>query len=42
MIDNDVEFKMMHALETMDSRLTTIRAGRANPAMVHGINVEYY
>lgn len=42
MIDTDVKFKMMHALETMDSRLTTIRAGRANPALVHGINVEYY
>lgn len=42
MIDTDVEFKMMHALETMDSRLTTIRAGRANPALVHGINIEYY
>lgn len=42
MIDTDVEFKMMHALEAMDSRLTTIRAGRANPALVHGINVEYY
>lgn len=42
MIDNDVEFKMMHVLETMDTRLTTIRAGRANPAMVNGINVDYY
>lgn len=42
MIDNDVELKMMHALETMDTRLTTIRAGRANASMVNGINVEYY
>jgi len=42
MIDNDVEFKMMHALETMESRLTTIRAGRANPAMLSGIMVDYY
>lgn len=42
MIDQEIELKMMHCLETMDSRLTTIRAGRANPAMVNGIEVEYY
>lgn len=42
MIDSNIELKMMHALETMDTRLTSIRAGRANPAMVNGIMVEYY
>lgn len=42
MIDKDVEFKMMEALEVMDSRLSTIRAGRANAAMLNGIMVEYY
>ena len=42
MIDAEVEFNMMAALETMDSRLNTIRAGRANPAMVNGIMVDYY
>lgn len=42
MIDSDIELKMMHALETMDTRLSSIRAGRANPALVNGINVEYY
>ncbi len=42
MIDSDIEIKMMHALETMDSRLSSIRAGRANPAMVNGIMVLYY
>ena len=42
MIDAEVEFNMMAALETMDSRLSTIRAGRANPAMVNGIMVDYY
>jgi len=42
MIDSDIEIKMMSALETMDSRLTSIRAGRANPSMLDGINVEYY
>ncbi len=42
MIDAEVEFNMMAALETMDSRLSSIRAGRANPAMVNGIMVDYY
>lgn len=42
MIDTEVELNMMAALETMDSRLTSIRAGRANPAMVNGISVDYY
>lgn len=42
MIDAEVELNMMAALETMESRLTSIRAGRANPAMVNGINVDYY
>lgn len=42
MIDSDIELKMMHALEIMDTRLSSIRAGRANPALVQGINVEYY
>jgi len=38
----DTESKMKKALETVASRLTTIRAGRANPALVNGIMVEYY
>lgn len=42
MIDQEVELNMMHALEVMDSRLNTIRAGRANPAMLNGIMVDYY
>ena len=42
MIDAEVEFNMMAALETMDSILNTIRAGRANPAMVNGLMVDYY
>lgn len=42
MIDSEIELKMMHALETMETRLLSIRAGRANPALVQGINVEYY
>lgn len=39
---NDVELKMMKAIDTMDSRLLNIRAGRANPAMLNGIQAEYY
>ncbi len=42
MLNDEIELKMMHCLETMETRLTTIRAGRANPAMLNGINVEYY
>lgn len=38
----DVELKMIKAIETMDSRLLNIRAGRANPAMLNGIMAEYY
>ena len=38
----DTENKMKKALETVIQRLTTIRAGRANPALVNGIMVEYY
>lgn len=39
---NEYEIKMVKAIETMDSRLTNIRAGRANPAMLNGIMAEYY
>ena len=39
---NDYESKMIKAVETMDSRLLNIRAGRANPAMLNGIQAEYY
>ena len=42
MLDDSIELEMMHALEVMDSRLSSIRAGRANPSMVNGIDVEYY
>ena len=42
MISEDVELSMMHALEVMDSRLSSIRAGRASASLVNGINVEYY
>ena len=41
-MNDETELKMMHCLETMETRLTSIRAGRANPAMLNGINVDYY
>ena len=41
-MSDETELQMMHCLETMDNRLNTIRAGRANPAILNGINVEYY
>ncbi len=36
------EDKMKQTIENLDNRLTSIRAGRANPSMVNGIMVEYY
>lgn len=38
----NTENKMKSTLENVKNRLTTIRAGRANPALVNGIMVEYY
>ena len=39
---DDVEFKMEEAIETLEKRLTTVRAGRANPGLLNGLMVEYY
>ena len=39
---DDLELKMMHALETMETRLLNIRAGRASASLVNNIEVEYY
>ena len=38
----NVELKMMNAIEVYENRLLSIRAGRANPAMLNGINAEAY
>ena len=40
-LDN-TELKMIGAVENLENRLTTIRAGRANPMMVNGISAEAY
>lgn len=38
----DTDTKMQKAIETLENRLLNIRAGRANPAMLNGIMVDYY
>ena len=43
MIDEvEIKNKMNKVIETLESRYTTIRAGRANPNILHGVMVEYY
>lgn len=39
---NDAETKMQKTIESLESKLLNIRAGRANPAMLNGINAMYY
>ena len=39
---DEAETKMKKAIENMEARFTNVRAGRANPAMLNGINVMYY
>ncbi len=36
------EEKMMSSIEALENRFTNVRAGRANPAMLDGVMVEYY
>ena len=38
----NAELEMQEAIENLKRRLTNIRAGRANPAMLDGVMVEYY
>ena len=38
----NAELKMMNAIEVYENRLLSIRAGRANPAMLNGISAEAY
>ncbi len=40
--ENEVKIKMEKAIENLESRFTTVRAGRANPNILSGIMVEYY
>ena len=38
----DAEGKMLKAIEAVTREFSTVRTGRANPALVEGIRVEYY
>ncbi len=38
----DAETKMQKALETVTRNFNTVRTGRASPALVEGVRVEYY
>jgi len=41
-IINNTENKMQSAITNLEQRFTNVRAGRANPAMLDGVMVEYY
>ena len=38
----NTELEMSEAIENLEKRFTNIRAGRANPAMLDGVMVNYY
>lgn len=38
----ETELRMQSAIENMEKRFTLIRAGRANPAILNGVMVNYY
>ena len=38
----ETEMNMQNAIDSMDKRLTNIRAGRANPAILDSVMVNYY
>ena len=38
----ECETRMEETIDAMDKRFLNVRAGRANPSMLDGINVEYY
>ena len=43
MIDEiEVKNRMNKVIDSLESRYTTIRAGRANPNILHGVMVDYY
>lgn len=39
---DEVEMNMLKAIDTLEARLITVRAGRANASMLNGICAEYY
>ena len=40
--ESDVKTRMEKVIENMETRFTTVRAGRANPNILNGVMVEYY
>ena len=38
----ELKYTMNKVIENLESRYTTIRAGRANPNILHGVMVDYY
>ena len=38
----ETEMNMQNAIDSLDKRLLNIRAGRANPAILDGVMVNYY
>jgi ribosome recycling factor len=42
LIIDDMESSMKKAISHLETELTKIRAGKANPTMLDGINVDYY
>lgn len=40
--ENEVKLRMEKAIENLESKFTTVRAGRANPNILNGIMVDYY
>ena len=39
---DETELKFKKTIESLENKLLNIRAGRANPAMLNGINASYY
>lgn len=42
MLTLDVQEKLDKALENLEKKFTTVRAGRANPSSLDGVQAEYY
>lgn len=40
--DIEVKSRMAKVIDNLESRFTTVRAGRANPNILNGIMIEYY
>lgn len=39
---DEIELRMMKAIDALETKYINIRAGRANPSMLNGIMVEFY